>query len=525
MALAALLTSTPAAAQGHFVRGELPVSAAPHDGREDAAPARPANPPANPTPRQAEAVPPVPVAAPAVVDIPADAIAITPQDSAAAIVAATPAGSTFVFTSGVHRAVEINVRTGDTYLGEPGAVLDAAVPLNTTRYAEAGNGLRQYQGVESDAATAITGPSCAPWFEGGMAICGHEQEVFRSEMLFADGQRLRHVNAPEDVAPGSFHYNGETDALTTAGDYTELAFATADFAFAGWGAEDVTIAGITLRNYATPAQHGTIDAYGGNRWTIDGVVVAGSHGYGIRIGQNTTITNSLITDNGHIGIGGQADNTSFVATGNEISHNAWLGVQPGFEAGGMKVLFTHDAVVTHNWVHDNASKGLWFDGFNRNATIAHNRVERSGQTGILYEISFDAEIHDNVVVDNHTSGDVTESFGNIQIVNSTNVEVHTNTISGGGRHELTLVDTGEEHGLSDVTVRDNHITINTSWEAGAYGAKDSRPGGHSPAPLSGLTFADNTVVLDGPHTLVFATAEGIVDDVRWSEVSSDTIVR
>ena len=515
LTVAVVLTGTPALGQTHFVRGDLPT---PTTGTPSTAPAGTDNNPAATGDNGAVAA--VTVDAPARVDIPANAIAIEVGDDAADVVASSPAGSTFVFVTGTHRAVEIIARSGDTYLGEPGAVLDASVPVETTRYAEASNGLRQYHGLASDAITALS-DSCAPWYEGGIAVCGHEQEVFRSELVIADGVRLRHVNSPSDVTADSFHYDAGNLALTVVGHHDDLRFSTADFAFAGYGVDDVTIAGLAVINYASPTQMGAIDLQGTDGWVLDGLLVEGNHGYGIRVGKNTTITNSLVTDNGHIGIGGAVDETSLTVVGNEISHNAWLGVQPGFEAGGLKVTWTVGAEVTHNYVHDNGSKGLWFDGYNVDATIAYNRIERSGQTGILYEISYDAAIHNNVVIDNHTSDDVTESFGNIQIVNSTNVDVFANVLSGGGQHELTAVDTGHAPGLSNLTVHDNLITIDTDWDAGSYGVKDLR---HAPdAPLAGITFYDNDVHITGPQTRVFAMGDALGTPADWTAQHDDVI--
>ena len=53
--------------------------------------------------------------------------------------------------------------------------------------------------------------------------------------------------------------------------------------------------------------------------------------------------------------------------------------------------------IRNTHVHDNQCKGLWADGNSHDALIEHNLVENNTDEGILYEISQDAVIRNNVI--------------------------------------------------------------------------------------------------------------------------------
>jgi hypothetical protein len=56
-------------------------------------------------------------------------IVLQPGDHSPAIVSTQPTGITFVFNTGVYRNVAISPRAGDTFRGEPGAILSGAKVL------------------------------------------------------------------------------------------------------------------------------------------------------------------------------------------------------------------------------------------------------------------------------------------------------------------------------------------------------------------------------------------------------------
>jgi hypothetical protein len=127
----------------------------------------------------------------------------------------------------------------------------------------------------------------------------------------------------------------------------------------------------------------------------------------VALGSNSTITDNCLTNNGEYGFN-SLKSTHVVLTDNEISYNDSSGRydHPGGEnpqcgcAGGGKFWQTIDATVTGNYVHDNGDPGLWVDTDNAGFNISGNYIANNFAEGIMYEISYNAQITDNTLVGN-----------------------------------------------------------------------------------------------------------------------------
>ena len=85
-------------------------------------------------------------------------------------------------------------------------------------------------------------------------------------------------------------------------------------------------------------------------------------------------------------------------------------VHPGCGCtGGGKFWEVNGAVVTDNWVHGNHSVGLWADTNNRGFDIENNYIADNYSYGLIYEISYNALIKDNVFVPQRPRGRRDES--------------------------------------------------------------------------------------------------------------------
>jgi hypothetical protein len=62
------------------------------------------------------------------------------------------------------------------------------------------------------------------------------------------------------------------------------------------------------------------------------------------------------------------------------------------------------AVVTDNWIHGNHSEGLWADTDNRGFDISGNYIADNYDVGLIYEISYNARIANNVFIRNGVGG-------------------------------------------------------------------------------------------------------------------------
>ena len=451
-------------------------------------------------------------------EVPDDAVLVQPSQDIQDVIDRNAPGTTYAFTPGTHREVEAIVQDGDTYLGFPGAILDGSRVLGPDLFRQEG-GRWVADDIDIDLPTAGE-YGCEDWHGNveQFALCGSETEVHRSEQLFQGSSRLRHVNSREEVdGPGTWHYEAASQQVwmydTPSADIVRMSDRAT--AFAGYETRDVTISGLTIRRYGSPSRTGVIDAQATTNWTISNTEVSQGHGYGIRIGMDTRITGSRLLDNGQLGLGGNADDTSVTIEDNEIAFNGSLGFQRHYEVGGVKVTHGDGVSIINNYVHDNAAKGLWVDGLCRDITINENLVERSGQTGILYELSYGGEVRGNTLVDNHTSGNTNDSFGNLQLVNAVDVEVYENQMSGAGQQEFTIYHTGLEPGVGNIWVHDNDVTIDTDWQQGTYGVKDLRD--DQTVSIDGIRFENNVIRLVNAEERPLAGFTGPISVEEWSE--------
>lgn len=379
-------------------------------------------------------------------------------DDFRSVVAAHPPGTTFVVAAGVHREQSVEVRSGDVFRGEEGAILHGARVLTDFRRV-------------GDRWVGPSPTTLDPTSHGDMEP-GWEREALPHD-VWVDNTRLRHVPTPEDVGPGTFHLDYGQRRLTLgedpAGRVVEIALTR--WAFAGRGMRDVAFSDLEFRRYATNAQVGPIDASQSHEWTVTRIVSREHHGAGLRVGSGTQVTDCVLADNGHIGLsGGEQDPTDrpITVTGCEVHGNGQLGFDWRWESGGVKFVETTGTEFVDNDVHDNDGVGVWFDIDNRDALIADNRVRANSISGIFYEISDRGRIVDNVVEGNGFGDPV--HGGGILVSNSAEVLVEGNRLEG-NVHEVYAVHGTREAGdvvreTTGLVVRDNHIVV--SGSVGVY---------------------------------------------------------
>jgi len=444
-------------------------------------------------------------------------IRVVPGASLQAAVDANPPGTRFILAPGVHRGQSVRPRDGDSFVGERGAVLSGAKVLDPAAFAVDGAGRHVVSG-QTQQASRSGGYGSTPWYAGHdhYADPGSEAEVYYGEELFLDGVRLRRVNGSSEVnRAGTWYFDVDADRIVLfdnpAGRLVETS--VTEIAFVGQGTVGVTVENLTLRHYANRAQRGVLDATGSRGWVVRNVAVVDSHGAGLGVGDEMLVANSRVAGHGQIGLvgGGRAS----TVRDTEITGNRALGFQLGWEAGGTKFAYSTGMRFTNNWSHHNRGIGVWFDIENRGATIASNLVEHNTTGGILWEISHDADIAYNELFDNHTSGDIGNMAGNIQIVASDGADVHHNLVRGGGTQEIMLIDQDRGPGLRNTRVHDNDVTIATAWGGGTTGLKDQATADPY-APTAGNTFSGNTYRLNtGSHITPFYWRGAVRTPQEW----------
>src|SRR5438105_654532 len=181
------------------------------------------------------------------------AVDIYPGSSIQSAVNANPAGTVYVLKSGVHRLQTITPKQGDVYRGEPGTVLSGAVVLAAfTR-----QGPFWVAGGQAQQGNSGTSIPCQPGWQG----CQYP------EQLFFDDALLQHVDTASALSAGKWYFDYSAHNIYLADDPTghRVETSVTTYAFKAGGA-NVTINGMTIEKFATPAQDGAISL--GTGWIV-----------------------------------------------------------------------------------------------------------------------------------------------------------------------------------------------------------------------------------------------------------------
>jgi parallel beta-helix repeat protein len=239
----------------------------------------------------------------------------------------------------------------------------------------------------------------------------------------------------------------------------------------------VTIRNLVIRNMPAKGIHATWS--GADRWTIEFNEVT----------NNTTgvaAPNRSLVRNNHIHHNTGGGYSAFRAVGTTFENN-----EIAYNGSEQKIVGATDVTFRSNFVHHNASDGIWYDADNTGSLIEGNRVEDNGREGIFYEISGQGVIRRNVIRRNETNG--------IFISTSKDVEIYENTVEDNFRGIQYFLNCEAVGGgtirfdLANNLARDN--TIRVSAKDGAYASGF--------AHLSSCTPAQVAPYLDGSRGLRF----------------------
>lgn len=368
---------------------------------------------------------------------PASSIPVPVEASIQALVAKAPLGATFCIAAGVHREQLIAPKDGQIFIGEPGAILNGAETIS---------GIRQEGRFWVGAAVKL---NIRPF---GTCLKSRPR-CNDPERFFLDDQPLEPVSNLADLRPGAVFQDGLAGRFYLADDPRgrRLEHTRQPYAFRSDGARSVTVKGLIVEKYATPAQQGAIFGDEHPRatdWLIEGNEVRFNSGSGIATGDRSIVRDNKVHHNGQLGI--SPNGVDVLIEGNEIYENNIFGFDAAWEAGGVKAGAVERLTLRRNHVYDNYGSGLWCDVDCRNILFEDNRVERNADAGIFYEISFDAIIRNNIVLLNGTGkggqqGSAWVWGAGIQIAASEGVQVYGNSVTvGEGSAGIVLVDQGRE---------------------------------------------------------------------------------
>lgn len=414
-------------------------------------------------------------------------IRVSATDQVADMVAAAVEGTTFLFSAGTYKNLTITPKSGQTFIGDKGAVLDGSVPITGWTHA---NGLWSASGFP------------APAYSHGPGRDGLAKYV---ENLVVNDQAYVRVGSLVELGTGRFCViDGKvTMSDDPTGKATEVLHTTA--AFNGGKTNGVTIENLTIKKYASMAQHGAIEAETTTGWMVKDVNAVLNHGAGLAAGSNMTVIGGNYSYNGQVGIHAQNLN-GLTLTGITAKFNNYAGFDEGWDAGGVKILTSTNVMVKDSEIAGNAGYGLWFDWDNKNVVVSNNWLHDNNRAGLFYEASYDAQITGNNIGHNALR-EMAGGFWRSEVVvaSSAHVTATGNQIVAATENGVAVMENKRENGVYGAHVSGNiKVTDNTliMLQAGANGVASD-----SSAPQGAMTWDHNTYVAPSAEQLSFSWAK------------------
>ncbi|MES2733404.1 MAG: PA14 domain-containing protein [Bacteroidota bacterium] len=338
-------------------------------------------------------------------------------------VSAKDTGTTFIFTPGLYRMLEIKPNNGQKFIGQSGAIL---------------NGSRQLKSWVKSGNYWVHGGQTQKGQATGECVTGNACQF--PEDLFVNNLPLKRVESKSAVQSGSWYFNYDHDSVYVYQDVDTTATIEVGVSRSAFKAEkftyNVIIKHLIVEKYAIPAQFsaiGDINTAAVNpldpldkgqparNWIIDSCEVRWNHGGGINFYGQAKVRGNYAHHNGQFGLGGGGDGA--LVENNEIAYNnQYVGFNSGWAAGGTKFASSTNLTVRKNKVHHNNGPGLWTDISNLNTLYEENVCTDNQGAGIFHEISYDAIIRCNTLSRNKGNN------GQLYISTSSNVDVYNNII-------------------------------------------------------------------------------------------------
>lgn len=414
-----------------------------------------------------------------------------------------PAGTTFIIHPGMYRLeTMIKPKDRDSFIGpcqkspcsaDSQAILSGARLL--TSFQQSGPHYR-ISGQTQHNQITIDSSRCQP----RTPRCNYPED------LYIDDQPLTHAASLDDVGQGKWFFDYPNATLyfddVPEGHHVETSVAPA--AFAPGPANGLTIKGLTIEKFATPAMTGAVGGAGvgnpsptkGANWVVEDNEIRLNHGYGVRINFGWKILNNYIHHNGNLGIGGglggamsselAATPSGLLIQGNEIAFNNYAHVKSGFQAAGIKITGSRGVVVRGNYVHDNEGAGLWTDIKNYDVLYDNNTLENNTEAGISHEISFAGIVRNNRLLKNGYTVPSEKAWlygANLFSSTSQGLEAYCNTVevSSQGGNGIDII--AQNRGANENKISSNnyfhHNTVifdgNSGVTGGAWAPKAVEP--------------------------------------------------
>ncbi len=232
----------------------------------------------------------------------------------------------------------------------------------------------------------------------------YHQLIGRCEQVAVENYLLRQVLEAGQMAPGTFFADTSNQVLLVwdrAGRDLNKVFVEASVRQEILRLEGafVQVRGIQFRFAANMAQHGAVVLAGAHDGLEDSVLEDMNASGATLSAEDLVVRRCDFRDNGQIGFGANGAHR-LLLTDCRVENNNTKGFDRGWEAGGLKVVLTRDAVLERSQFARNCGSGIWFDIGNEHPTVRQCYIADNEDSGIFYEISFGLQARDNVIVGN-----------------------------------------------------------------------------------------------------------------------------
>lgn len=242
----------------------------------------------------------------------------------------------------------------------------------------------------------------------------YHERLGRVEQVIVDDELLRQVLSKAEVTSGSFYVSASEGLIylrdKMGQDLSQLAAAgrvqtSVRSEVIALKASYNELDGFNVAYAANIAQVGAIAVHNSNSEgnVLSNLRVEQVSGDGVSIsGKGLILRDSVLIENGSVGLsGGGLDQATIIR--NKVLKNNTERYSSNWQAGGAKVCWSKNSLFAENEFSENlAGPGLWLDISAQNIEIRHNVFHRNEEVGIHYEISWTADIHDNLIVRNGT---------------------------------------------------------------------------------------------------------------------------
>jgi len=235
---------------------------------------------------------------------------IHPGEDIPNVVAANPAGTTFLIYPGTYRLqAHIVPKNGDSFIGQTScappatscpAILSGSIVIGPSAKLNGSN--YEVTGQTQQGAVPYANTVCEP----GYLACN------RPEDLFFDGVPYQHLYAGSlpIIGAGQWWFDYANDIIYFHDNPTGHTVETSvlDTAFES-AANNITIQYLTIEGFASPLARAAVEATNGNasqtsslNWVVRDCELFNNHAAGVRIAYGTQVYNSYLHGNGTLGV-------------------------------------------------------------------------------------------------------------------------------------------------------------------------------------------------------------------------------